>query len=61
VGEQVDKAVGKAKQAVGDVTDDPELRREGKRDEMAGKAKGAVDTARDKLGEAIDKARDKAH
>lgn len=45
----IDKAKGKVKQAVGDLTDDPELEREGKVDELAGKAKDAVDKVKDKL------------
>ena len=49
-----EKLTGRAKQAAGDLTDDEELRREGKRDELAGKAK-------DKANEAIDKAKDKAN
>jgi uncharacterized protein YjbJ (UPF0337 family) len=44
-----DKAKGHLKQAVGDLTDDKDLEREGKVDELAGKAKEAIDTARDKL------------
>jgi uncharacterized protein YjbJ (UPF0337 family) len=44
-----DQAKGRIKQAVGDLTDDDELRREGKIDEGAGKAKEAVDKVKDKL------------
>jgi uncharacterized protein YjbJ (UPF0337 family) len=44
-----DKAKGHIKEAVGDLTDDKDLEREGKVDELAGKAKEAVDTAKDKL------------
>ena len=38
-----DELTGKVKQAVGDVTDNPGLRREGKIDEAAGKLKGLID------------------
>ena len=35
----IDKVTGKTKQAVGDVTDDPSLRREGVKEERKGEAK----------------------
>ena len=44
-----DQAKGRVKQAVGDLTDDDELRREGKIDEASGKVKDAVDKVKDKL------------
>ena len=44
-----DKAKGHLKQAVGDLTDDEDLEREGKVDELAGKAKEAIDAAKDKI------------
>ena len=44
-----DKVKGHVKQAVGEVTDDKDLESEGKVDELAGKAKDVVDTAKDKL------------
>ena len=44
-----DKAKGHIKEAVGDLTDDKDLELEGKVDKLAGKAKEAVDTAKDKL------------
>jgi uncharacterized protein YjbJ (UPF0337 family) len=44
-----DKTKGRIKQAVGDLTDDDELKREGKVDEGAGKVKEAVDKVKDKL------------
>jgi uncharacterized protein YjbJ (UPF0337 family) len=48
---RVDEAIGRAKEAVGALTDDDALRREGRADQAAGKAKG-------KLGEWVDRARD---
>jgi len=48
----LDQAKGRAKQAVGDLTGDDDLRREGKVDEGAGKAK-------EKVSDAIDKVKDK--
>ena len=49
----LDKIRGGAKQAAGDVTDDPALRREGLAEERKGEAK-------DELAEAQQKAADKA-
>jgi len=44
-----DQAKGRIKQAVGDLTDDKDLKREGKVDETAGKVKEGVDKVKDKL------------
>jgi len=44
-----DEAKGRVKQAVGDLTDDRDLKREGKIDETSGKVKQAVDKVKDKL------------
>lgn len=52
-----DEIKGKAKQAVGDVTDDDSLRREGKADETAGKVKQKVEDAKDWVDDKIDSAR----
>lgn len=46
---KLDKSKGKLKQAVGDLTDDDDLRREGQIDELAGKAKEAIDKVKDKI------------
>ena len=54
-----DQAKGRIKQAVGDLTDDKDLKREGKADETAGKAKQAVGSMRDKADDVIDRLRDK--
>jgi uncharacterized protein YjbJ (UPF0337 family) len=45
---------GRAKQAVGHLTDDPELHDEGMADELRGEAKDDVGRARRKVGEAIE-------
>lgn len=49
--ENKDRTKGKIKQAVADLTDNDKLHREGKLDEMAGKAKDAIDAAREKLAD----------
>lgn len=56
----MDQAKGRVKQAAGDLTGDKDLRREGKVDEMAGKAKDGLDRAADKLRDAVDGAKDRA-
>ena len=55
----LDQAKGKVKQAAGDLTDNERLRREGKADEAAGKAKEFLDDATNKGEDMIDKAREK--
>jgi len=55
----LDKMKGRAKQAVGDLTDDEDLKREGKIDETAGKAKEKVGDLKDKAEHTIDRAKDK--
>jgi len=45
----MDEAKGRAKEAVGDLTDDKDLQREGKADKATGKIKDAVDDVRDKF------------
>ena len=54
-----DKLTGRAKQAVGDLTDNDDLEREGEADETAGKAKDAVDGVKDRVDDAIDRAKDR--
>ena len=49
-----DEAKGRAKEAAGDLTDDDDLKREGKLDKMAGKAKDAVENVKDKVQDKID-------
>jgi uncharacterized protein YjbJ (UPF0337 family) len=44
-----DKIKGRIKQAAGDLTDNEDLRREGRLDEAAGKVKDAIDKVKDKL------------
>jgi uncharacterized protein YjbJ (UPF0337 family) len=46
---KADEAKGRVKEAIGDLTDDDELEREGKIDRASGKAKDAVDKVKDKL------------
>jgi len=55
----LDEAKGRVKQAVGDLTDNDDMRREGKVDEKAGQVKDKVGDLKDKAEDAIDKIKDK--
>jgi uncharacterized protein YjbJ (UPF0337 family) len=57
---ETDKITGRVKQAAGDLTDNDDLKNEGKKDEAAGKAKDAVDSVKDKVDDTVDKIRDAA-
>jgi uncharacterized protein YjbJ (UPF0337 family) len=59
MGENMDKAKGHAKEAVGDLTDNERLEREGKLDQASGEVKGAAEDAKDKVGEGVDSVRDR--
>lgn len=60
MGGRMDEAKGRAKEAVGDLTDDRDMQREGKMDRAAGTVKQKLDEAKDKLEETVDKVKDKA-
>ena len=49
-----DKVTGKAKQAAGDLADDPSLRREGRDEERKGKKKEELERADEKADEKAD-------
>jgi uncharacterized protein YjbJ (UPF0337 family) len=51
---ETDQAKGRVKQAAGDLTDNDDLKREGKADEAAGKVKEAIGDAKDKFDDVID-------
>ena len=55
MGELIDKARGRIKQAVGAVTGDKKLEREGKVDEAVGGAKGVVEDVKHAVKEAVKK------
>lgn len=54
-----DRVKGKVKQAVGDLTDNEDLKKEGKADEKAGKVKEFLEGAKDKADDLVDKVKDK--
>ena len=56
-----DDIKGRVKEAAGDLTDDDELKREGKTDRAAGSVKYKLEQEKDKGEEFVDKAKDKIH
>jgi uncharacterized protein YjbJ (UPF0337 family) len=50
-----DEAKGRLKEAAGDLTDDDDLKREGKADQMAGKVKDKVDDVADAVKDKFDR------
>lgn len=54
-----DNLKGKAKEAIGDLTDDDDLKREGQLDQASGKVKEKVDAAKDWIDDKIDDLKDK--
>jgi uncharacterized protein YjbJ (UPF0337 family) len=48
-----DEMKGRVKEAAGDLTDDKDLKREGKVDQATGKAKDKIDDASDKAKELV--------
>jgi uncharacterized protein YjbJ (UPF0337 family) len=53
-----DDMKGRAKEAIGDLTDDDDLKSEGKTDRAGGKAKDFIADAKEKADDAVDKAKD---
>ncbi len=53
MGENIDEAKGRAKEAAGDLTGDEKLKREGKIDRAVSGLKGKVDDAADKVKDKI--------
>ena len=56
---EADKAVGRVKQAAGDLTNDQDLKNEGDAQESAGKIKDAIGDAADAARDAVDSLKDK--
>jgi uncharacterized protein YjbJ (UPF0337 family) len=54
MGEQMDETKGRVKEAAGDLTDDDDLKREGKMDQAGAKVK-------EKTGDAVDSVKEKAN
>jgi uncharacterized protein YjbJ (UPF0337 family) len=59
MGDNFDEAKGRVKEAAGDLTDNDDLKREGKVDQAKGNVKEGIDNASDKAKEALDRATDR--
>jgi len=58
MGEHIDEAKGRTKEAAGNLTDDDKLKREGKIDRAVSSVKGTVDDVADKVKDKVGKDRD---
>jgi uncharacterized protein YjbJ (UPF0337 family) len=56
-----DDVKGRVKEAVGDLTDNDDLKREGQTDRKVGKAKGFIDGVSEKAKDLVDDISDKVH
>lgn len=56
---KIDDLKGRAKEAAGDLADDPDLKREGQTDRAAAGVKGKVDALTQKAHDRLDEAKDK--
>jgi uncharacterized protein YjbJ (UPF0337 family) len=59
MGQNLDEAKGRVKEAAGDLTNDDDLKREGKLDRAGASVKDKVGDIADKIGDAVDSAKDK--
>lgn len=60
MGKNIDEIKGRAKEAVGDVIDDPDLEREGKIDRVSGQVKDKAEQLKDKADDVVDRVKEKA-
>jgi len=58
---KTDELKGRAKEAAGDLSDNDDLKNEGKTDQASGKMKQAVEGMKDKVEDGIDAVKDKVH
>lgn len=58
MGERMDEAKGRTKEAAGDLTDDEKLKREGKIDRATSSVKDKVDDVADKVKDKVGRDRD---
>jgi uncharacterized protein YjbJ (UPF0337 family) len=56
-----DNAKGKVKEAAGDLTDNEDMKREGKTDQAAGNVKDKLGNLKETAEDAVDKVKDKLH
>jgi uncharacterized protein YjbJ (UPF0337 family) len=58
MGSTFDDAKGRAKEAVGDLTDDDDLQTEGKKDQLGAKVKEFAEDAKEKVEDVVDKVKE---
>ena len=59
MGSNADDAKGRVKEAVGDLTNDRDLKNEGKADQAGASVKEFAENAKDKVADAVDSVKDK--
>ena len=59
MGSNIDDAKGRVKEAAGDLTNNSDLKREGKLDQAGSKVKELVEDAKEKIEDVIDEVKDK--
>ena len=59
MGSNMDEMKGRAKEAVGDLTDDDKLKREGKADQVGADVKEKAEKAKDKVDDAVDNVKER--
>ena len=59
MGSGMDEMKGRAKEAMGDLTDDDDLKREGKADRIGAEIKKKAEMAKDKVNEAVDNVKER--
>ena len=59
MGSGMDEMKGRAKEAMGDLTEDDDLKREGKRDQIGADVKEKAEQAKDKVDEAVDNVKER--
>lgn len=59
MGSNIDDAKGRVKQAVGALTNDKDLKNEGKADQAGAKAKEVVENVKDKVSDGVDAIKDR--
>jgi len=59
--DRIDEAKGRAKQAVGDLTDDEKLKREGKLDRTGAAVKRKVREGKEAIDEGVDQVKERAN
>jgi len=59
MGSNIDETKGRVKEAVGDLTDDKDMKREGKMDRLGADIKDKAEDAKDAVGDLVDNVKDK--